>query len=96
MGGCLLLADQKRAYVLADRGTWLAFRARLGLKVLVEGDPRLRNRYGVIAVDPGRNPGVASAAARELVDYLTSADGQRRIGAFKLEGQQLFQPALQP
>lgn len=96
MGGCLLLADQKRAYVLADRGTWLSFRARLALKVLVEGDPRLRNHYGVIPVHPSKIPAAAAADGLLLVDWLTSAEGQRRIGDFRVDGQRLFHPAKGP
>lgn len=90
MGGCLLLADEKRAYVLADRGTWLSFRARLKLQVLVQGQERLRNHYGVIPVRDG------NAAGLLLVDWLTSAEGQRRIGAFQVDGQTLFHPATKP
>ena len=93
MGGCLLLADQKRAYVLADRGTWLSFRSRLALEVWVQGDPRMRNHYGVIAVHPSKIPAAAATDARLLVDWLTSDEGQRRIGAFQVDGKPLFHPA---
>ncbi len=94
MGGCLLLADNKRAYVLADRGTWLAFKARLELEILVQGDAGLRNHYGIIPVAAENTP--AGVDVRRLVDWLTSAAGQRRIGAFKVDGQILFHPATPP
>ena len=90
MGRCLTMAFEKRAYVLTDRGTLLAFRARLDLDVLVEGDPRLRNPYGAMLVD---HPDANKEAARKLLDYLTSPEGQKRIGEFKARGQQLFHPA---
>ncbi|MFQ5670143.1 MAG: substrate-binding domain-containing protein [Acidobacteriota bacterium] len=92
MGNCLILADEKRAYVLSDRGTYLAFAARVDLEVLVEGDPGLLNPYGAILVNPARHPHVHAAAARRLLDYLTSPEGQRRIGAFRVGGEMLFHP----
>lgn len=92
MGPCLTLADEKRAYLLTDRGTFLAYRAKLALEVLVEGDPRLRNPYGAMLVNPERHPHVKAEAARKLLDYLTSEEGQRRIGAFRVGGQVLFHP----
>ncbi len=76
--------------MLTDRGTYLAFRGKVELAVLVEGDPALHNPYGALLVKP------ASAAARKLLDYLTSADGQRRIGEFRVAGEQLFHPAALP
>lgn len=93
MGRCLTIAGEKRAYVLTDRGTFLAYRSRLDLEVLVEGDPMLRNPYGAILVNPARHPHVKAAAARKLLDYLTSEEGQQRIGAFRVDGQVLFHPA---
>jgi tungstate transport system substrate-binding protein len=92
MGSCLTIADEKWAYVLADRGTYLAFADHIDLKVMVEGDPRLRNPYGVIMVNPQRHPHVARKAAAKLLDYLTSAEGRRRIGEFRVNGEQLFHP----
>jgi tungstate transport system substrate-binding protein len=93
MGRCLTIAGEKRAYVLTDRGTFLAYRSRLELEVLVEDDPMLRNPYGAILVNPARHPHVKAAAARKLLDYLTSAEGQRKIGAFRVDGHVLFHPA---
>jgi tungstate transport system substrate-binding protein len=86
MGPCLIIADEKNSYILVDRGTYLAFRKRIDLEVLVEGGAELRNSYGVILVNP------SSDAARKLVDYLTSPDGQKRIGDFRVEGEVLFHP----
>ncbi len=94
MGPCLILADEMCAYLLADRGTFLSFRAKIDLEVLVEGDVALRNPYGVILVDPARHPGVRHALARRLFDYLTSPEGQRRIAEFKVGGETLFFPAV--
>jgi len=92
MGNCLTIADEKLAYLLADRGTFLAFSGHIDLKGLVAGDPRLRNRYGIILVNPERHPHVAVGPAGRLADYLTSAEGQARIAAFKVNGEQLFHP----
>ena len=92
MGKCLVIADEKRAYVLTDRGTLLAFQKRIDLAVLVEGDAFLRNPYGAILVS-ARHTGVQIDAAKKLLDYLTSAEGQRRIGEFRVDGQVLFHPA---
>jgi len=94
MGRCLVIADQRRAYVLADRGTFLAFRRTLELEIFVEGDAaRLRNPYGMILVNPRAHPHVNADAARALLDYFTSPRGQRRIGAFRVDGRVLFHPA---
>ena len=92
MGACLMLADQRQAYILADRGTWIAFAPKVDLQVLVEGDPALRNPYGLILVNPDKLPGVHADAARALRDWLVSPTGQARIGAFQVEGQVLFHP----
>jgi len=89
MGNCLVIADEKRAYILSDRGTYLAFRRKLDLEVLVEGDPALRNEYGAILVT---HPLANQALGRKLLDYLTSPEGQRRIGEFHVDGQLLFHP----
>jgi len=92
MGKCLLIADEKRAYVLVDRGTYLAFRRKLDLPILVEGDPKLRNPYGMMLVNPKKHGHVEAKAARALLDYFTSAEGQKRIGGFRVDGQVLFHP----
>ncbi|HJN78178.1 MAG TPA: substrate-binding domain-containing protein [Myxococcota bacterium] len=93
MGSCLLLADQRLAYLLTDRGTWLAFRSKVGLEALVEGDPALRNPYGIILVNPERHPHVNAEAALALRDWLVSPAGQARIGAYEIDGEVLFHPA---
>lgn len=89
-GACLLLADQRRAYVLCDRGTYIAYAGRTDLDVLVEGGAELRNAYGVMRVNPGRHPTVNTDAATTLLDYLTSPEGQERIAAFRIRGEALF------
>jgi len=78
--------------VLADRGTWLSFRNRAGLAVLVEGDERLFNQYGVMVVNPVRHPHVKVADAQRFVDWLVSPEGQAAIASYKIEGEQLFFP----
>ncbi len=92
MGPCLTMADQRRAYILTDRGTFLAVHAHMDLAILVEGDALLRNPYGAILVNPARHPGVHVKAARALLDYLVSPAGQKRIGAYRVDGQVLFHP----
>jgi tungstate transport system substrate-binding protein len=93
MGAALNTASAMDAYVLSDRGTWLAFRNRGTLTVLVEGDRRLFNPYGVILVNPARHPQVKRAAAQEFIDWLVSADGQAAIAGFRINGEQAFFPA---
>ncbi len=94
MGAVLVLASEKQAYTLSDRGTWLAFKAKAELEVLVEGDPALINPYSVISVNPARHDWVQVDLARQLGDWLCSAQTQRRIGAFRVEGEALFVPLL--
>ena len=94
MGPCLTMADEKHAYVLADRGTYLAYRGRLDLAVLTEGDASLRNPYGAMLVNPARHPHVHAKGARALLDFLTSPAGQEAIGAFRVDGQVLFHPVV--
>lgn len=93
MGATLNIAAGMQAYTLTDRGTWLGFRNRGGLELLLEGDPRLRNPYGAIVVSPERHPHVKAALAQRFVDWLLSPAGQAAIGAFRVEGQVLFHPA---
>lgn len=95
-GPTLQIADERRAYVLSDRATWYSMRKRLSLALLVEGDPALLNPYGVMLVNPARVPGVDAAGARRVLDYLTSAEGQARIGAFQVDGEPIFHPGLPP
>lgn len=92
MGPALNMAASMGAHVLADRGTWLSFRNRAGLALLVEGDERLFNQYGVIVVDPERHPHVKAVEAQRFVDWLISPEGQAAIAAYEIEGEQLFFP----
>jgi tungstate transport system substrate-binding protein len=92
MGPALNIAASANAYVLADRGTWLAFRNRGALAVLVEGDRRLFNPYGVMAVSRARHPHVKEADAQAFVDWVISPPGQAAIAAYRIDGQQLFFP----
>lgn len=92
MGPALNMAATTDAYLLTDRATWLAFRNRAELAVLVEGDKRLFNQYGVIVVDPKRHPHVKLAQAQAFADWLTGARGQAEIAAYRIGGRQLFFP----
>jgi len=96
MGAALNMATASRAYVLADRGTWLAFRNRGDLAVLVEGDKRLFNQYGVIVVSPAKHPHVKVAPAQKFSDWITSPAGQAAIADYKIGGEQLFFPNAGP
>ena len=80
------------AYVLADRGTWLSFKNRADLTVLVEGDTRLFNQYGVMVVNPAKHPQTKAAEAQKFVEWVTSSAGQAVIAAFRIGGEQLFFP----
>jgi tungstate transport system substrate-binding protein len=91
-GPTLLLASERKAYTLTDRGTFVSMRKRLELVILVEGDPALRNPYGVMLVNPAKVPGVAAAAAKKVLDWLVSPEGQARIGAFRIDGEPIFHP----
>ena len=92
MGPALNMAASMGAYVLADRATWLSFKNRADLAVLVEGDTRLFNQYGVLVVNPAKHPHTKVADAQKFADWVTSAAGQAVIAAYKIEGQQLFFP----
>ena len=92
MGPALNIASSTDAYVLTDRGTWLSFKNRGNLKVLVEGDKRLFNQYGVIVVNPAKFPHTKTELAQTFSDWVVSADGQAAIAAYKIDGQQLFFP----
>ena len=92
MGEVLNMAAEMRAYTLTDRATYGAYKARTGLTVLVEGDARMYNPYGIIAVNPARHPDVNFKGAQQLIDWITSPQGQRQIAAFKPAGEQLFFP----
>jgi tungstate transport system substrate-binding protein len=96
MGPTLNTAAGMGAYALADRGTWLAFKNKGDLEILVEGDRRLFNQYGVMLVNPQKHPHVKATDGQAFVDWLISPEGQRAIADFKIEGQQLFFPNHQP
>ncbi|MFZ5567375.1 MAG: extracellular solute-binding protein [Pseudomonadota bacterium] len=92
MGPALNIAASSGAYVLADRGTWLNFKNRADLAILVEGDKRLFNQYGVMVVNPAKHPQVKQAEAQKFVDWIVSPAGQNAIAAYKIGGEQLFFP----
>jgi tungstate transport system substrate-binding protein len=92
MGAALNTASASNAYVLADRGTWLAFRNRGELGIAVEGDTRLFNQYGVILVNPQKHPAVKQELGQRFIDWLVSAEGQNAIAGYKINSQQLFFP----
>jgi len=92
MGPALNMAASTNGYVLADRGTWLNFKNRAELAVLVEGDKRLFNQYGVLLVNPAKHPHVKAADGQKFVDWLTSAPGQTVIANYKIGGEPLFFP----
>jgi tungstate transport system substrate-binding protein len=96
MGAALNMAQAQQAHVLSDRGTWLAFKNKAGLAVLVQGDERLFNPYGAMVVNPARHPHVQAALAQRWVDWLVSPQGQQRIGSFMVNGQALFFPNAAP
>ena len=92
MGPALNIASSSGAYVLADRGTWLNFKNRGDLGILVEGDKRLFNQYGVMVVSPKKYPQLNSAGAQKFVDWVTSPAGQATIAGYKIGGEQVFFP----
>lgn len=92
MGPTLNTASAMNAYAFTDRGTWLSFKNRGELVILVEGDTRLFNQYGVMLVNPARHPHVKKALGRQFIDWITSPEGQAAIAAYKIEGQPLFFP----
>lgn len=92
MGPALNMASSANAYVLADRGTWLSFKNRGDLAILVEGDSRLFNQYGVILVNPLKHPQVNREDGQRFIDWLVSTAGQKAIAEYKIGGEQLFFP----
>ena len=92
MGPALNTAASMNGYLLADRGTWLSFKNRGDLAILVEGDKRLFNQYGVILVNPARHPHVKKDLGQTFIDWVTSPDGQKAIADYKIGGEQLFYP----
>jgi tungstate transport system substrate-binding protein len=96
MGAVLTMAASIGAYTLTDRGTFVAYKSKIALDILVEGDPRLANPYGIIAVNPKRHADVNAAGANALIEWITSADGQKRINGFRANGEQLFFSGVPP
>ena len=93
MGAALNAAQAMNAYTISDRGTWLSFGNKGHLDVLVEGDPRLLNRYDVILLNPAKHPVPKQDLARRFAQWLLSPEGQAAIGAYKVNGEQLFYPS---
>jgi len=92
MGATLNTAAAMGAYTMSDRGTWLSFKNRRGLHIVVQGDKRLFNPYGVMLVNPARFPSVKANAGQEFIDWLVGSPGQKAIGEYKIHGKQLFHP----
>jgi tungstate transport system substrate-binding protein len=93
MGEVLNMAAELRAYTLTDRATYITYRARTGLQIAVEGDPKMFNPYGIIAVNPQKSKDLNYKGAMQLVEWITSSEGQNLIASFKVEGQQVFFPS---
>jgi len=96
MGDTLLAAEQKRAYTLTDTGTFINYKPGINLKVLLKGDPVLRNQYSVIAVNPGRFPQVKYREAMDFIAFVTSPEGQKIIAGYLSKGVRLFYPDAVP
>ncbi|MBM3242445.1 tungsten ABC transporter substrate-binding protein [Candidatus Poribacteria bacterium] len=96
MGPTMQIADEKRGYTLADRGTYLAYKEKIDLPILVEGDERLFNPYGIIAVNPAKNPHANYVYAMALIGWVTSVEGQKIIANYKKYGEPLFYPTALP
>jgi tungstate transport system substrate-binding protein len=92
MGAALNIADAANGYVLSDRGTWIHFKNKGDLQILVEGDKRMFNQYGVILVNPEKHPNVKKELGQQFIDYLVSPQGQRDIADYKIDGEPLFHP----
>lgn len=93
MGEVLNMAAELQAYTLTDRATYSAYKAKTGLVVAVEGDTKMFNPYGIIAVNPAKRPGINYKGAMQLTDWITSVEGQKAIAGFKVDGQQVFFPS---
>lgn len=96
MGTCLVMASERGAYTLGDRGTYLARQDALQIAILLEGDPALANSYSIIAVSPDRRPRGNHEGARRLIDWLLSPEGQSRIAGYRVKGRPLFLPVAPP
>jgi len=93
MGEVLNMAAELRAYTLTDRATYITYRARTGLQIAVEGDPKMFNPYGIIAVNPQKSKDLNYKGAMQLIEWITSSEGQNLIASFKVDGQQVFFPS---
>ncbi len=92
MGAALNIASASNAYVLSDRGTWIHFKSKGELEIVVESDKRLFNQYGVMLVNPARHPNVRKELGQRFIDYLISPEGQKDIANYRIDGRQLFYP----
>ena len=92
MGAALNTAGAGNGYVLSDRGTWIHFKNKGDLTILVEGDKRMFNQYGVMLVNPAKHPNVKKELGQQFIDYLISPEGQKDIANYKINGEQLFYP----
>ena len=92
MGAALNIANASNAYVLSDRGTWIHFKNKGDLQILVEGDKRMFNQYGVMLVNPAKHPNVQKDLGQQFIDYLISPEGLKDIANYKIDGEQLFYP----
>jgi tungstate transport system substrate-binding protein len=92
MGAALNTASASNAYVLSDRGTWIHFKNKGELQIVVEGDKRMFNQYGVMLVNPDKHPNVKKTLGQQFIDYLISPEGQKSIATYKIDGEQLFYP----
>jgi tungstate transport system substrate-binding protein len=95
MGAALNTSSAMGAYVLADRGTWISFKNKDALEIVVEGDERLFNQYGIMLVNPARHPTVKKDLGQAFIDWIVSAEGQNAIRGYRIQGQQLFFPNAQ-
>jgi tungstate transport system substrate-binding protein len=92
MGAALNTAKASNAYVLSDRATWIHFKNKGDLEIVVEGDKRMFNQYGVMLVNPAKHPNVKKDLGQQFIDWLISPEGQKTISDYKIDGQQLFYP----
>ena len=92
MGAALNTANSSNSYVLSDRGTWISFKNKGDLQILVEGDKRMFNQYGVILVNPAKHPHIKKDLGQQFIDWLISPEGQKAIANYKITGEQLFYP----
>lgn len=95
MGEVLTIAREMRAYTLTDRGTYIQYRDKIGLPILMAGDARMFNPYGIIAVNPEKHPDINYQGARQLIDWMVSEEGQHLIASFRVDEEQLFIPNAQ-